>query len=82
MIQCDIIDQNSNMPHMPSEGCIMTSPYVYSRLPSGALSLACQPLFLYELIIAQSQRKGSGDFHQVLVDTARMLAEPIKLLNN
>ena len=21
MIQCDIIDQNSNMPHMPSEGC-------------------------------------------------------------
>ena len=41
--------------------------------------LACQPLFLHELIIVQLRRKGSSDFCQVLVDTLEMLAEPIGL---
>ena len=45
-------------------------------------SLMRQPLFLHKLIIVQSRRKESGDFHQALVDTAGMLAEPIRLLSN
>ena len=48
----------------------------------GSGLVSCQSLFLCQLIIVQSQRKRTGDFRQVLVDTARMLAESIRSVTN